>query len=228
MRLRPNTDRIAALVENDLYEQFGDRYIFHPVIAEPRIRYGSDETEVYYGVWVGYSGCSEPPDASILNGISARIREELMELGLTWVAANIIPAGDFKKARADSAYSPEELIKATQMTGPMTWKDATIPDLDRIASLVRHDLYDQFGDRYVFHPVIAERRIHYGYTETDVYYGVWVGYSGCAEPPDSKVRIGISVRIFKDLMEMGLTHVATDIIPADEFEETRRRVDYVS
>ena len=95
-----------------------------------------------------------------------------MELGLTWVAANIIPADDFQKARADSAYSPEELIKATQMTGPMTWKDATQPDLDRIASLVRHDLYDQFGDRYVFHPVIAERRVHYGYDETEYYYGV--------------------------------------------------------
>ena len=104
MRLRPNTDRIAALVENDLYEQFGDRYIFHPVIAEPRIRYGSDETEVYYGVWVGYSGCSEPPDASILNGISARIREELMELGLTRVATNIIPADEFEETRKRVSY----------------------------------------------------------------------------------------------------------------------------
>ena len=104
MRLRPNTDRIAALVENDLYEQFGDRYIFHPVIAEPRIRYGSDETEVYYGVWVGYSGCSEPPASKVTIGISRRIFEGLMEMGLTRVSTDIIPADEFEETRKRVSY----------------------------------------------------------------------------------------------------------------------------
>ena len=102
------------------------------------------------------------------------------------------------------------------------------PDTDRIATLVKNDLYDQFGDRYRFHPVIAERRIHYGYTETEEYYGVWVGYSGCSEPPEAGTINGISSRIRKGLMEMGLTRVATDIIPADEFETTRKGFDHVS
>ena len=73
----------------------------------------------------------------------------------------------------------------------------------------------------MFDPVIAERRIFYGYDETEEYYAVWVGYSGCSEPPDSRITIGISRRIRQGLLEMGLTRVATTIIPACEVEKAR-------
>lgn len=102
------------------------------------------------------------------------------------------------------------------------------PDTDRIAALVKQDLYEQFGDRYEFEPVVAEKRIFYGYDETEEYYAVWVGYSGCSEPPDSKIIIGVSRRIREGLLEMGLTDVATDIIPADEFVMIREMAGYGS
>ena len=100
------------------------------------------------------------------------------------------------------------------------------PDTDRIAALVKQDLYEQFGSRYKFEPVVAEKRIFYGYDETEEYYGVWVGYSGCSKPPDSDITIGISTRISGELLKMGLTHVSTDIIPADEFEKTREMANF--
>ena len=102
------------------------------------------------------------------------------------------------------------------------------PDLDRIAALVKRDLVDQFGDSYKFEPVIAEKRIFYGYDETEEYYAVWVGYSGCSEPPDSKITIGVSRRIREGLLEMGLTDVAMDIVPADKFERIREIAGYGS
>jgi len=94
------------------------------------------------------------------------------------------------------------------------------PDTDRIAALVKQDLYEQFGSLYKFAPVIAERRIHYGYDETEEYYAVWVGYDPKPEP-DPKVTNGISRRIRKGFWEMGLTRVATRLIPADQFETAR-------
>ena len=107
-----------------------------------------------------------------------------------------------------------------------------ILDVDRIAELVKKDLEEQFGDKYVFGPVKGERRIHYGYDETVEYCGVWVGYSGCSEPPDSDITIGISTRIYDDLLEMWrpylfftdgqLPMVATDFVPAHKFEERVR------
>ena len=93
------------------------------------------------------------------------------------------------------------------------------PDTDRIAELVKQDLTEQFEGRYKFDPVIAERRIHYGYDETEEYYAVWVGYDRKPEP-DPKITNGISRRIRKGLWEMGLTRVATEFIPADEIELT--------
>ena len=100
------------------------------------------------------------------------------------------------------------------------------PDTDRIAALVKQDLHERFGSRYKFEPVIAEKRIFYGYDEAEEYYAVWVGYSGCPEPPDSDITIGISTRIREGLLEMGLTYVGTDIIPAEEFEKTREMANF--
>ena len=102
------------------------------------------------------------------------------------------------------------------------------PDTDRIAALVKQDLVEQFGSRYKFEPVVAEKRIFYGYDETEEYYAVWVGYSGCPEPPDSKITIGVSRRIREGLLEMGLTDVAMDIVPADKFERIREIAGYGS
>ena len=107
-----------------------------------------------------------------------------------------------------------------------------ILDVDRIAELVKKDLEEQFGDKYVFGPVKGERRIHYGYDETVEYCGVWVGYSGCSEPPDSDIINRISLRIYDDLLEMWrpylyftdgqLPMVITDVVPAERFEERVR------
>ena len=51
------------------------------------------------------------------------------------------------------------------------------PDLDRIAELVRRDLKEQFGDSYMFEPIIAERRMFYGYDddEGEEYYAARIG-----------------------------------------------------
>ncbi len=93
------------------------------------------------------------------------------------------------------------------------------PDLDRIAALVKRDLVEQFGDSYKFEPVIAERRVFYGYgDDEEEYYAVRIGFAPTRPLPDAKVVNGIVPRIRKDLWEMGLNRVSTDFIPADKLK----------
>ena len=99
------------------------------------------------------------------------------------------------------------------------------PDKDRIAALVRQDLIEQFGDRYKFEPVIAERYTHYGYDEVDENnYVVWIGYAGCSETPDPRVINGISVRIHDELLDMGLSNVATLFVRSEKWDMTREKL----
>ena len=94
-------------------------------------------------------------------------------------------------------------------------------DLDRIADLVKRDLKEQFGDRYKFDPVIAERRVFYGYDETEEYVAVMVGYSPRDPMPDAGIINGISRRIRKHLLKMGLNSVDAEFVPDDEIAITR-------
>ena len=104
-------------------------------------------------------------------------------------------------------------------------------DVDRIAALVKRDLEEQFGDQYVFDPVVGERRIHYGYDESEYYCRVWVGYSGCSERPDSAITNEITTRLHDEFWEMWEPQMDTPdtlppivlvrIVRAKEFEEMR-------
>ena len=95
-------------------------------------------------------------------------------------------------------------------------------DLDYIATLVKLDLLEQFGGRYKFDPVIVERRIFYGYDESEEYVAVMVGYSPRDPMPDAGIINGISRRIRKPLKKMGFNSVDAEFFPADEISVTRK------
>ena len=226
--MEADLDYIATLVKLDLLEQFGGRYKFDPVIAERRVFVRDDEVKERYTVRIAHSPSDPMPDAGIVNGISKRLRMKLLKMRVAYIDAELIPAREFKMPDKE-AYcdSPDVLVETSgYLTSEpidhrlIPWAESK-PDLNWIAALVKMDLLEQFGDRYKFDPVIAERRLSHGYDEPDEYYAVWVGYSGCSKRPDAKIKIGISDRIRKDLYKMGLTYVSTQLVPADQLELTR-------
>lgn len=226
--MKPDLDYIAILVKLDLLEQFGDRYRFDPVIAERRDAYEFHE-EDHYTIWVGYAPRNPMRDDEPVNSISMRALDRLDRMGVASVDTYFRPAdkvGMPRKSVSDKYSDDWWTVRHDGRTPDPTdhrlipWAEIE-PDLDYIAALVKLDLMEQFGDRYKFDPVIAERRLSFGYDETNEYYAVWVGYSGCSKSPDAKILNGVSDRISKDLYKMGLTYVSTRLVPADKFELAR-------
>ena len=98
--MKPDLDRIAELVKQDLTEQCGDRYTFDPVIAERYTFYGYDEVdENCYAVWVGYAGLEKPPPYEIRYSLYHRLREELQEMGITHLRRFFVKAEKMETTR---------------------------------------------------------------------------------------------------------------------------------
>ena len=223
--VKPNMDYIAILVKLELLEQFGGLYKFDPVIAERREAHDCQDEESYL-IRVGYTPRDPARDEGEFKGASHRISERLRKIGGAPVDTYIVPAewtGHLRRpANPKDWCAVRHDGRTPEPTDPrlMPWAEME-PDLDHIAALVKLDLLEQFGDRYKFDPVIAERQLSYGYDETEEYYSVWVGYSGCSKLPDAKILNGVSDRLSKDLYKMGLTYVATRLAPADKFDLAR-------
>lgn len=98
--MKPDLDRIAELVKQDLIEQCDDRYTFDPVIVERYTHYGYGYVdENNYAVWVGYAGLEKPPSYKIRAGLHYRLREELWEMGIYHLSKFFIKAEKMEMTR---------------------------------------------------------------------------------------------------------------------------------
>ena len=98
--MKPDLDRIAELVKQDLTEQCDDRYTFDPVIAERYTHYGYGYVdENCYAVWIGYTGLDEEPPYEIRADLHYRLREELWEMGINYLSKFFVKAEDMEMTR---------------------------------------------------------------------------------------------------------------------------------
>ena len=92
---REVADEVGKLVENSLHERFKDDLIFDPIIVEPVLDHDGDE---YLDIFIVYDGDYQKLDPSWTVGLTVRLREELLDLGVTTVCGHsFVPKDEWKQ-----------------------------------------------------------------------------------------------------------------------------------
>lgn len=92
---REVADKVGKLVGESLREHFKDDFVFDPILVEPAIDPFGDE---YLDICVVYEGEYEKLDPGWTVGLTTRLGEELLELGVTGVPSHsFVPKSDWKE-----------------------------------------------------------------------------------------------------------------------------------
>ena len=98
---------VGKLVGHSLREHFKDEFVFDPIVVQPAIDHDGDE---YLDIFIIYEGDYKKLDPRWTVGLTVRLREELLALGVNTVCGHsFVPKDEWKgvfKEKHPKAYEP--------------------------------------------------------------------------------------------------------------------------
>ena len=92
---REVADEVGRLVGKSLHERFQDDLIFGPIVVEPTIDHDGDE---FLDIFIVYDGDYKKLDPGWTVGLTVRLREELLALGVNTVCGHsFVPKEEWKR-----------------------------------------------------------------------------------------------------------------------------------
>ena len=89
------TDEVGRLVAKSLRERFMDDLIFDPIVVESAIDHDGDE---FLDIFIIYDGDYKKLDPGWTVGLTVRLREELLALGVNTVCGHsFVPKSEWKQ-----------------------------------------------------------------------------------------------------------------------------------
>ena len=85
MYSREVADKVGKLVGDSLRERFKDEFVFGPILVEPAIDHDGDE---YLDIFIIYEGDYKKLDPGWTVGLTVRLSEELLALGVNTVCGH--------------------------------------------------------------------------------------------------------------------------------------------